>query len=215
MNSNIKIIDYDTWDRNYIFDAYKGTDFPYINIGCDLDITNLYQYVKEEDLSLYFSMIYAATKIANEVKNFGYRFEGDQIYWVERQTAFATHLQKGTDKFVMVECDDHNTLSEYARRNRTKADLPYEKGNLAAVAGRMDIINFTCIPWIKYTHFVRTIAHAGQDCNPKMSMGKFEEKDGRIIMPFSSQTHHGLTDGYHVGMFFNRLQEYLDDREWE
>lgn len=116
MNSNIKIIDYDTWDRNYIFDAYKGTDFPYINIGCDLDITNLYQYVKEEDLSLYFSMIYAATKIANEVKNFGYRFE---------------------------------------------------------------------------------------------------EKDGRIIMPFSSQTHHGLTDGYHVGMFFNRLQEYLEDCGWK
>ena len=58
----------DTWNRRHLFRSYLGTDFPYVNIGCELDITKLYRYVKEEGLSLYFSLIYAATKAADEIE---------------------------------------------------------------------------------------------------------------------------------------------------
>ena len=30
-------------------------------------------------------------------------------------------------------------------------------------------------------------------------------------MPVSNQTHHGLMDGYHVGLFFERLQKACEE----
>lgn len=115
----------------------------------------------------------------------------------------------------MVECDRYPTLREFAKKNREKAGISLPESGLAQMKGRMDLINFTCIPWVHYTHFVRTIRTDGVDCNPKMSMGKYIKKDGEVLIPFSSQTHHGLTDGYHVGKFFERLEEYLQDEGWK
>jgi chloramphenicol O-acetyltransferase type A len=208
-------IDLSTWNRAHLFRTYLNTDFPYINIGCEMDVTKLYQYTRENGLSFYFSMIYAATTIADEIENFRYRFEGEQPFVIDKNTAFATHLIPGEELFTMVECAPYATLDEFAAENRKKADIPQPKSGLAAMKGRLDIINFTCIPWVHYTHFVRTIHTDGVDCVPKISMGKFSKEQGKVRMPFSTQTHHGLTDGVHVGKYFQRLEEYLGDEGWK
>ncbi|MGD9556758.1 MAG: CatA-like O-acetyltransferase [Mangrovibacterium sp.] len=31
-----------------------------------------------------------------------------------------------------------------------------------------------------------------------------------MLLPFSVQVHHALVDGFHVGEYFQKLQEYLD-----
>ena len=210
-----KEIDLQTWNRAHIFRSYLGTDLPYIIIGCNLDVTNLYRYAKKEGISFYFSMIYAAKTIADGIENFRYRFENGQPYLIDKNTAFATHLAPGEELFSMVECDEYPTLKEFARKNREKADLPVEESGLPLLRGHDDTMNFSCIPWISYTHFFRTIAHGGEDCHPKVSFGKFIRENDRILMPFSSQTHHGLMDGFHVGKYFNRLEEYLQDEGWK
>lgn len=209
------MIDLSSWNRAHIFRSYLGTDFPYIIIGNNMDVTKLYRHARQEGISFYFSMIYAATKIANEIENFRFRFEGEQPFVIDKNIAFAAHLQPGEEIFVSVECDDYPTMEEFARKNRQKASVPVPESGLNHLRGTDDIINFSCIPWISYTHFIRTIRKNGEDCNPKISFGKFIRENGRILMPFSSQTHHGLMDGYHVGKYFNRLEEYLQDEGWK
>ena len=206
-----KTIDLETWNRAHLFESYKGTDFPYINIGCNLDITELYKYVKHEKISLYFSMIYLATKAADDIQNFKYRFVGNHIFEIDRNTAFATHMNPGDEVFTMVECDHYEDMKTFAMKNRQKGNISLPDSGLSQLSGRMDILNFTCMPWISYTHFVRTIARAGKDCNPKISMGKFFYEGDRILLPFSSQTHHGLMDGAHVGKYFMRIEELLKE----
>ena len=84
------------------------------------------------------------------------------------------------------------------------------------VQGKLDIINFTSIPWVQYTGFIRTVLDGGVDNAPKLSFGKYFEdpaKPGRIWMPLSVQTHHGLMDGRHVGRFYEMLQNACDKLE--
>ena len=81
----------------------------------------------------------------------------------------------------------------------------------AAHGGRHDLIYYSAIPWIRYTHFVRTIATLGVDSSPKMSWGKYLEQDGRTLVPFSVQVHHGLMDGFHVGKYYEEIQRSLDE----
>ncbi|MBR6451907.1 MAG: chloramphenicol acetyltransferase, partial [Lachnospiraceae bacterium] len=45
------------------------------------------------------------------------------------------------------------------------------------------------------------------------SFGKYfaaPNDPNKILMPVSSQTHHGLMDGVHVGKFYIQLQEACD-----
>lgn len=215
MSQNIKKIDLDSWDRGYIFKNYLGTDFPYINIGCDMDVTKLHQFVKEQGISFNFAMVYAATKIADEIENFHYRIKDGQPVRVDSNCALVTHLQKDSDLFVNVECLDADNMTDFARKNRNHAEDPVIDGNLPALKGRVDVIYFTSIPWITFTHFFRTISKFGEDSAPRVSFGKFHEENGRLLMPFSTQTHHGLMDGVHVGRYYQRLQEYLNDEGWK
>jgi chloramphenicol O-acetyltransferase len=34
---------------------------------------------------------------------------------------------------------------------------------------------------------------------------------GRTMAPLAMQTHHGLTDGYHIGHFLDIMQHHLED----
>lgn len=203
-------IDLPTWHRRHIYECFRTQDFPYINMGVELDVTNLCRYVREEGISFYFSMIFAATKTADEIENFHYRILDDEPVFIEKNTAFATHLQPGNPDFVEYECEDYPTMKEFARENRRKADLPIKEGGLPQIAGRSDILNFSCIPWVRYTHFVRSITTFGKDSNPMITIGRFEKQGDRMTMPFSVQVHHGLMDGYQVSQYVTRLQQYLD-----
>ena len=200
----------DGWDRHDIYNSYRGLDFPYIIITAEVDATRLRAVTREAGVSFYFSMIYLASAAADSIRNFHYRIMDGEPYYAETVTPTAVHLRKGETAFVMVECDPYGSMGEFARKNRAKAELKENAGNPRKPENRTDIYNFSAIPWVHYTGFVRTIGKIGVDSNPKFTAGKYAEKDGRVLLPFSVQTHHGLMDGLHVGRFYERFQELLD-----
>lgn len=220
-----QILDLKTWDRSLFFEKYRDMYYPYISITFPLDITGFHDYVRKQDLSLYFSLIYLCVKTADEIENFRYRFRVSDSedsgassicasvtpVLIDKNRAFATHLQPGSEHFIEVDCDDYEDLVTYARKNRAKADLPVEDFGIPLMAGRMDYINFSSLPWISFTDFRRTINKKnGTDSIPKMTFGKYYSSENRLLLPFSCQTHHGLMDGLHVGRFAQLLQERLD-----
>jgi len=66
----MKKIDTATWNRTAHFNSYVDAQFPYIIVGKDIDVTNIYRFAREKGVSFTYCMIYAATKIANEIPNF-------------------------------------------------------------------------------------------------------------------------------------------------
>ena len=210
----IEKIDVTTWDRTAHFNSYVDAQFPYIIVGKDLDVTKIYQFARENGVSFTYCMIYAATKIANEIKHFYYRMIDKEPYRIEKNVAVTTHLKKGAENFSMVRCDDYDSMLEFAKKNREKAELPTDDMDPRGAEFENDIISFSSIPWIRYTHFIRTIKTLGVDTNPKITFGKYEWEGDKLMMPFTLQVHHGLMDGLHVGRYFIRLEEYLDAGEF-
>ena len=48
---------------------------------------------------------------------------------------------------------------------------------------------------------------------PMIDWGRYYEKDGRIMLPFSVQVHHSFVDGVHIGKLADALQQFLDEYE--
>ena len=197
------------WPRREMFLSYLGTDFPYINMGCRMDVTGLLAHTRREGLSFYFALIWLSTRVADSIPNFRWRFTGEQVWAYAANTPVLTHLPRGTEQFVMVEGPTGLDMAAFCREVRRRCDKAVPGGRLDAT-GRQDIISYSCIPWVDYTHFIRTIKEIGVDCNPKLSWGRYVTENGRTTLNYSVQVHHGLMDGYHVGLFFRRLQEELD-----
>jgi chloramphenicol O-acetyltransferase type A len=204
-------IDLETWDRKALFKTYLEADFPYILIGADVEVSQLYSFTRQNRISFYFAMVYAANEIANGIRNFRYRFAGGKPCLIDCNRPVITHLQPGSELFVLLEGEPAGDMVEFCRRLREKAQGAI---TIATTRGRNDVIIYSCIPWVRYTQLIRPIVKRDESCNPKISWGKFEKRGARLFLPFSLQVHHGLMDGYHVGLYFQRLQQYLNDSGW-
>ena len=205
----IQRLDLSAWDRAPIYQNYLSVEFPYINIGARVDVTGLLAHCRREGLSFYFALVYTACRVADSIENFHYRFDDEGPFRVERNSPILTHLRPSEELFVMLEGPLTDDLRTFCLAVREMADDP-AKCRTLDVEFRKDIINCSCLPWLDYTHFVRTIRRVGHDTNPKFSWGKYTTENGKTTLTFSIQVHHGLMDGYHVGLFYQRLQEALD-----
>ena len=210
----IEWIDLNTWDRKQLFQNYLGTDLPYIIITANVDVTRPLAFAHENGVSFNLVMVYLCNKTADSILNYRYRFIDGKPFVIDHTRPTVNHLQKGSDIFVIGEgpwpCDDIITFCKACHENMEQVTQEYRKER---IDHKLDIINYTSVPWVQYTGFVRTIAHDGVDNAPKISFGKYfpaPENPSRILMPVSSQTHHGLMDGVHVGKFYTQLQEACD-----
>lgn len=210
--NSIQWIDLKTWDRKRLFYNYLGTDFPYIILTTNVDVTNPLAFAHANGVSFNLVMVYLCNKTADSIINYRYRFIDGKPFLIDHTRPTVNHIKKGEELFVIGEgpwpCDDILEFCRKCHKNQENATLEDQERR---VRHKLDIINYTSLPWVEYTGFIRTIAHNGEDNAPKISFGRYFERDGRVLMPISSQTHHGLMDGYHVGQFFQKLQAACDD----
>jgi chloramphenicol O-acetyltransferase type A len=204
-------IDLDTWDRTEYFVSYLGTDFPYINIGANIDVTNLISFCSANKLSSYIAMVHRSHLTAESIENFGFRIrDGRVIANEEPMRASFTYIPEGRENFINITIDFVEDIFAF---HEAAKDQIARQGLAVGAEGFRDkdnVIMYSAIPWIQYTHFVRSIRKLGVDSTPKISWGKYFPEGDRIRMPFSVQVHHGLMDGLHVGKYFERLQANID-----
>ena len=206
----MKKIDVATWDRGTYFSFYTTLDFPYINIGAHVDVTNLLDFAHAQGLSSYLTLIHAAHQTAHEIVNFRYRIvDGDPVL-LDKMGLTYTYMPAGSELFINVCVEYVEDLREFHATAQARARAQGADVGFGALSDRRDLIVYSAIPWLQYTHFVRTIARSGVDSNPKMSWGKYFHQDGRVLTPFSVQVHHGLMDGFHIGRFYEALQTRID-----
>jgi chloramphenicol O-acetyltransferase type A len=203
-------IDLEGWERRDYFEFYLDADFPYINIGANVDVTGLLAFARRHGLSSYLTLIHTAHQTAEGIVNFRYRIKDREPVVNERLAVYFTHLPRDRELFINVLVDDPGDVFEFQERAQAQIERQGTDLGLAALKGRLDIIGYSAVPWVQYTHFVRTIRKLGVDSNPKISWGKYFTQGERTLVPFSVQVHHGLMDGLQVGRYFEDLQRRLN-----
>jgi len=71
--------------------------------------------------------------------------------------------------------------------------------------------NISMLPWLNFTSVNINVYDEGRFLLPIFTMGKYTDKGGRRMLPLSVQVHHAVCDGYHVGLFVEKLQKKIDD----
>lgn len=204
----MKKIDFTQWDRTLHYQIFRNSVQPQYCVTFELDITHFLKVIKKQNYSFTFSFVFAVSKCANQMKEFRYRFvNGNPVIFDKINTAF-TYLNKKTELFKVVHVEMTDTMEEYVALAREKEQT--QKEYFTGPLGN-DIFQFSAFPWVTYTHISHTDSGNKDNATPLFDWGKYYEKDGKILLPFSVQVHHSFVDGIHIGKLADNLQHYLNN----
>ena len=207
MENRYQTTDFETWKRKDYCQIYRNAVQPQYCVSFELDVTNFKKRVKENNLSFTMAFIFAVTKCANEIEEFRYRFlDGDVVLYESIDTSF-TYLDKETELFKVVYVPMQDTIEKFVQLATVTAENQKEH-----FTGPVedDVYQFSALPWISFTHISHTDFGNREKAQPIFDWGKYQEREGKLMMPFAVQVHHAFVDGIHIGKLADKLQKYLD-----
>ena len=204
----IRDIDMSTWPRREIYDFFSPISNPFYSVTFTLDVTNLYRYVKERELSFYYALVYLCTQAVNRVEAFLYTIEdGKVLIYDKRQPSF-TDLEKGSELFRMVFVPCEGSLDEFCRAAKAKSESQHFFFDPTAETN--DLIYFSCLPWMDVTGLTNERNLDPDDAIPRIAWGKYIDIDGRKQLHISLEINHRLIDGVHLGRFNEELCRLIE-----
>jgi len=207
MSGSYKEIDEKNWKRAIHCQVFRNSIEPSYCLTFELDITNFLSKIKEKNYSFTLALVYVVSKCANKIEEFRYRFIDGKVVLFDRIDTAFTYMNKDTELFKVVKVELKDTLEDYVivAKEAAENQREYFTGPLGN-----DVFQFSAIPWVSYTHISHTNSGKKDNATPLFDWGKYFERDGKVILPFSVQVHHSFVDGVHIGKLADSLQRFLD-----
>jgi len=200
----MKKINISNWKRKEHFGFFKNFEYPFFDICFDIEITDLYNFSKKNNLKIFDYTIYKITQIINKIPEFKQRIHNEEVVEYESVNPSFTDILNKDNLFTYctVEYDDDMNLffeRIKLKRNQNKKNIGL---NLQDENNRDDLLFLTCIPWIQFKFLQHPIINFNSNNSiPIISWGKFYTNSDKIFMPISIHAHHSLVDGYHIKIF--------------
>ena len=202
-------LDLETWPRREVFEFYRNFDNPFFNVCMRLDVTNLlHELQRHTGVSVALTYHYFALKAANEIEQFRYRLRDGNVV-VHDVINGGTTLMLPNETFTLVYFDYAKTFAEFIGPAQRALEETKQSGGFNPRHDDDARIHCTTLPWIAFTSFSHARRWGRQDSVPKISFGKFENNNGRTLLPFSVEVHHSLMDGLHVGRYIECIEDLL------
>ena len=204
----IRDIDINTWPRREIYDFFSPISNPFYRVTFTLDVTNLYRYVKERELSFYYALVYLCTRAVNRVEAFLYTIEDGKVRMYDKRQPSFTDLEKGSELFRVVFVPCEGSLDDFCRAAKAKSESQHFFFDPAAETN--DLIYFSCLPWMDVTGLTNERNLDPDDSIPRIAWGKYIDVNGRKQLHISLEINHRFIDGVHLGRFNEELCRLIE-----
>ena len=203
-------LDINNWNRKEHFEFFNQMEEPFFGITVSIDCTLAYTKAKQIGVSFFTYYLHKTLCAVNELENFRYRIDNNEIYIYDLINASSTVLRAdNTFGFSLMEFHKNidvfsqNVIAEIKRVKNTTGLFTREFSS-------DNLIHFSTLPWINFTSFSHARSFTFADSCPKISFGKLIDVNNTMSMPMSVHVHHGLIDGYHLGQFIALFQNLMN-----
>ena len=215
METNFTPIEMSSWPRAQMFYYFTQMAPTGYTVNVTVDVTAMRAALKEAGKKFFPAYLYLVTRTLNAQPEFKMAYLEDRLgYWDTLTPLYAAfHEDDKTISFLWTPCDDDFSVfhENYVNDQR----LYGSSHGVLAKPGTPPPSCYTvsCVPWISFNSFSLQGVDLRKYFFPSVEAGKFAEQDGRITMPLSLTLHHGTTDGYHVHLFLEELQQLINQPE--
>ena len=201
----LKLINLETWERREFYEHFIGEVVCTYSAVVNIDITNL------KGRKLYPAMIWLLTKTVNDMPEFRTVLTPDGPGIYNDMHPMYTVFNKEKKNFSGIWSYFSEDYEEFLKSYEADAEEYAKSTRYAPKDGTpANSFNISMVPWLEFTGFNINVFDEGKFLLPIFTMGKFFERDGKRFLPLAIQVHHAVCDGYHMGAFVEKLQEYID-----
>lgn len=198
------IIDIDNWKRKEFYDHFINEVVCTYSITVNLDITNL------KGQRLYPALIWLITKTVNEMPEFRTSLTKDGLGVYDSMHPMYTVFNKQNKNFSGIWSYFSEDYGEFLQ-NYEADEKEYSKSTeyTPKKGTPENSFNISMLPWIGFTSVNINVYDEGKFLLPIFTIGKYFEQEGKRLIPLAIQAHHAVCDGYHVGLFVEKIQDKI------
>lgn len=204
-------IDLNRYPRRGLFEAFKDRQMPCFSVTSNVEITRLRERVAVSGHRFFVTMSYILSLAVNRIPELRHRLIDGDLYEFERvDPGYTVLLDNKTFSF----CDAayHEDFPTYyadaARRiDAVRARPDYSTGE------KHHMFFITSMPWLSFTAFTHPY-DARYESIPVLTLGRYFSQGEKALVPLAIQVHHGLVDGWHVGLFYDEVQRLAADPQF-
>jgi chloramphenicol O-acetyltransferase type A len=202
-------LDIQRWPRKATYEFFKDYEDPFFNFTANIDVSRVYRFCKENDLTVSLTLLYYSLVTANAIREFRVRLVNGRL--VEYDMIHATQTILNDDEtFSFAYFEMKENVFDFNRSGREARDRYKQLRSFDVEADRSDLIYYSSIPWVSFTSFKHASRLDRTQTIPRIVFGKiFADGEGKF-MPLSVEANHMIMDGFHVGKFFTTFQDHLD-----
>ena len=204
----MKTLDVNTWNRKQHFQHFNSLEDPTFAVTIPFDVTKAYQFSKEKNVSFFGKYLHDCMKAINSVDNLKYRIIDDQVVEYDVIHASATIIREdNTFGCSFIKFDENleiflnNLQAEKIRIQNSEELFPEQEG--------LNCIYCSAMPWVQFTGHKEPFSRQGISV-PKLAFSKTVNQNDKLIMNVSINVNHALVDGYHVSLFAEKFQDFLN-----
>ncbi|MCX2741214.1 CatA-like O-acetyltransferase [Pontibacter anaerobius] len=201
--------DTENWERREHFHFFRNFTQPFFNVHTEVDLTSLYQYCKQNGLSVFLAYLHAATEAIRQTENFLLRLEGDAVVKYEA-VDISTTILKNNHTVSFVHLPHHPDLHIFCKEASGIVEEVKQGDQLFCGYNGPDLVHATTLPWFKFNGMEHAHMDNPDDAIPKLAFGRIEKQGDKTILPISMRVHHALADGYHIHLFLQRMQASIN-----
>ncbi len=208
--SSIKKLHIDSWARKDHFNFYKNFDSPFYGLTANVDVTIAKRYCQTNEISFFIWYLHKCLLAVNDVTSLKYRISGQDEVSIHQSVGASSTINRpdGTFGFSYIQFDDDFKI--FQSNAQQEIERVQNSVGLVPSNGNVGTVHFSAIPWVHFTSISHAMHSDFKDSIPKISVGKVEERDHKLLMPLSIHVHHALVDGSDIGKFYERVQNHLN-----
>ncbi|GFZ94615.1 chloramphenicol acetyltransferase [Aquaticitalea lipolytica] len=204
----MEIFDIENWNRKQHYNHFSKLKDPYFGVTITVDVTKAYHFSKEKKISFFGRYLHDCMKAINDIDELKLRINNSVVEKHEVINASATIMrQDNTFGFSFINFDENldvflnNLENEKQRINSTTDLFPPVNG--------LDCIHCSALPWLSFSGHKEPVS--GEiDSVPKLAFSKIVFNNDKNEMNVAINVNHALVDGYHVSLFAEKFQYYLN-----
>lgn len=217
MEGAYKRLELDSWKRRAYFEFYSTFDQPFFGLDTEVEYTNALEKCKANKTSFFIFYMYCAHKALNRIPEFRTRIvDGEpRLYNVIH---VGTTIGRPDGSFGFAYAPFTNDFQEFSKGLKEEINRVNNSEGLRLNqdTGRIDLVHCSSVPWISFTGIKHASNSMFKDSIPKLTFGKFYNKDNKVMLPLSVHAHHGLMDAIHVSEFLKETEKLLMNKNvWD
>lgn len=207
---NYRVIEMETFDRADYFQYFMSVGTT-IEFTAKIDVTTAIQICKRDSINFQSYLLFKLCNVMNAIKNFRYDiFDGTPIEWTKIVPTFSA-LNQNTKLFSTLYSEMKENYIDYDKHYKETVKK-YADAHTIVPQGNLppNVFNVSCIPWLHFDHFSSNSNMSNYQIVKMITLGKYIKTEESYLCPLTIQISHAIADGYHVALFFEKLQEELN-----